>query len=254
LKERLIEVIKEVGIEGARYIEENIDLQYYYIKKLYEKIGDEENLVRLVILNSLSSYQLSSRAEEWWREFSEYFSNNKPKDVLNDYIEFLKKSRTNRRFINRKIDRMIKVRNFIKNLSLDRIYEYYNDMLKLKADLDKSLGVKKYYKTVVFSVKMFGYSCRIIFNKFIAYPFEIDIPLDNRMIKFTRRFTNKNFLEFWREVSIKSNVPPLHIDSIFWPFLGNRYLIGTYEENLGVLSKDLWKILSFLCEEVFRGF
>jgi len=76
LKEELIRVIKEIGIEGARYIEENIDLQYYYIKKLYEKIGDEEGLVKLVILNSLSSYQLSAKAEDWWKEFSEHFYNN----------------------------------------------------------------------------------------------------------------------------------------------------------------------------------
>jgi len=232
LKEELIRVIREVGIEGARYIEENIDLQYHYIKKLYERIGDEENLVRLVILNSLSSYQLSSRAEDWWKEFSDYFSINKPKDVLSDYIKFLKNSKTNRRFVNRKIERITKLKDFIKNLSIDRIYEYYNDMLKLKMDLDKNLGVKKYYKTVVFSVKMFGYSCRIIFNKFIAYPFEIDIPLDNRIMKFTRNFTDRDFLEFWREVSVKSGVPPLHIDSILWPFLTDREIRDEKLRNL----------------------
>jgi len=239
LKEELIKVIKEIGIEGARYIEENIDLQYYYIKRLYERIEDGESLVRLVVLNSLSSYQLSSRAEDWWKEFSDYFSNNKPKDVLNDYIGFLKNSKTNRRFINIKINRIIKVKNFIKNLSLDKIYEYYNDMLKLKNDLDKSLGVKKYYKTVVFSIKMFGYSCRIVFNKFIAYPFEIDIPLDNRIIRFTRNFTDRNFLDFWREISVKSRVPPLHIDSILWPFLTNREI---RDEKLKTLMEFLNRV------------
>lgn len=239
MKEELIKVIKEIGIEGARYIEENIDLQYYYIKRLYERIEDGESLVRLVVLNSLSSYQLSSRAEDWWKEFSDYFSNNKPKDVLNDYIGFLKNSKTNRRFINIKINRIIKVKNFIKNLSLDKIYEYYNDMLKLKNDLDKSLGVKKYYKTVVFSIKMFGYSCRIVFNKFIAYPFEIDIPLDNRIIRFTRNFTDRNFLDFWREISVKSRVPPLHIDSILWPFLTNREI---RDEKLKTLMEFLNRV------------
>jgi len=244
LKERLIEVIKDVGIEGARYIEENVDLQYYYIKKLYERIRDEENLVRLVILNSLSSYQLSSKAEEWWREFSEYFSNNKPRDVLNDYIEFLKNSRTNRRFISNKIGRIIRIKNFIDTLDINKIKKYYENMINLKIDLERELGVNKYSKTIVFSIKMFGYACRIIFNNFIAYPFEIDIPLDNRMIKFTRKFTNRDFLEFWREVSIKSNVPPLHVDSIFWPFLGNKHLIEIYNKNLRILEDFMRSLYS----------
>jgi len=243
LKEELIRIIRKVGIDGARYIEENIDLQYYYIKRLYEEINDEESLVKLVILNSLSSYQLSSRAEEWWKEFSEYFSKNKPKDVLKDYIEFLKNSKTNKRFINRKIERIIKMKDFINGLRLEEIYKYYYDMKKLRDDINKSLNVKKYSKTVVFSVKMFGYACRIVFKEFIAYPFEIDIPLDNRIIKFTKKFTDKNFLDFWREISFKSRVPPLHIDSILWPFLTDRKI---YDERI----KELIEFLSNILGEV----
>jgi len=235
LKDELIKVIKEIGIDGARYIEENIDLQYLYIRRLYERIGDEESLVKLVILNSLSSYQLSAKAEDWWREFSEYFD-TKPKDVLSDYIKFLKNSKTNKRFINKKIERISKLKDFINKLDIEEIYRYYRNMIKLKNDLEKNLGVREYSKTVVFTVKMFGYSCRIIFNEFIAYPFEIDIPLDSRIIKFTQRFTNSDFLGFWREVSIKSGVPPLHIDSILWPFLSNRRI---YDERLKNLIEFL---------------
>jgi len=242
LKEELIRIIRKIGIEGARYIEENIDLQYYYIKRLYEEIRDEESLIKLVILNSLSSYQLSSKAEEWWKEFSENFSRNKPKDILKDYIEFLKNSKTNKRFINRKIERIINIKEFINSLRLEKIYKYYLDMTKLRDDLNKSLNVIKYSKTVVFSVKMFGYACRIVFKKFIAYPFEIDIPLDNRIIKFTKRFTDKDFLDFWREVSVKSGVPPLHIDSILWPFLTNRKI---HDERM----KDLINFLNKIYEK-----
>jgi len=242
LKEELIKIIRRIGIEGARYIEENIDLQYYYIKRLYEEVKDEETLVKLVILNSLSSYQLSSKAEEWWKEFSEYFSKNKPRNVLMDYIEFLKNSKTNKRFINSKINRIIRIRDFLNNLSLDRIYKYYKDMKRLRDDINKSLNVRNYSKTVVFSVKMFGYACRIIFKDFIAYPFEIDIPLDNRIIKFTKRFTDKDFLYFWRDISLKSGVPPLHIDSILWPFLTDR---KTNDERI----KDLEDFISNFYEK-----
>jgi len=238
LKGELIKVIKEIGIEGARYIEENIDLQYFYIRNLYEKIRDEESLVKLVILNSLSSYQLSARAEDWWKEFSEYF-NTKPRDVLSDYIKFLKNSKTNKRFINKKIERIAKLKNFINNLNIEDIYKYYKNMIRLKEDLEKALGIKGYSKTVVFTIKMFGYSCRIIFKEFIPYPFEIDIPLDSRIRRFTQRFTNNDFLGFWREISIKSGVPPLHIDSILWPFLSNRKI---YDERLKDLIKFLNKI------------
>jgi len=238
LKEELIKVIREVGIEGARYIEEKIDLQYHYIERLHEKIKDEESLVKLVILNSLSSYQLSAKAEDWWGEFSEYFY-NKPKDVLMDYINFLRTSRTNKRFINKKIERIARLKDFINRLNLDSIYYYYKNMVKLKDDLEKNLGIKDYSKTVVFAVKMFGYSCRIVFNEFIAYPFEIDIPLDSRIRKFTQKFTNNDFLGFWREISVKSGVPPLHIDSILWPFLSNRKI---YDKRLRNLIEFLNKV------------
>jgi len=241
LKEELIRIIRKIGVGGARYIEENIDLQYYYIKRLYEEIKDEESLVKLVILNSLSSYQLSSKAEEWWKEFSEYFSKNKLKDILSDYIEFLRNSKTNKRFINKKIERIVKIKDFINSLELEKIYKYFYDMKKLRDDINKSLNVKGYSKTIVFSVKMFGYACRIIFKEFVAYPFEIDIPLDSRIIKFTKRFTDKNFLDFWREVSVKSGVPPLHIDSILWPFLTNRKI---YDERI----KELIEFLNNLRE------
>jgi len=105
-------------------------------------------------------------------------------------------------------------------------------MIKLKNDLERNLGIRKYSKTVIFAVKMFGYSCRIIFREFIVYPFEIDIPLDSRIIKFTQKFTNKDFLGFWRDISIKSGVPPLHIDSILWPFLSNREIYDNRLKNL----------------------
>lgn len=220
-KEKLIELIREIGIEGARYIEENIDLQFFAIKNLYGVNKDPEAVIKLTLLNSIVSYQLNCTGENWWIEFSNYFLEKEVKDLIEDYSNFLTNSKCNKRFLKIKLNRIKKLEKFINNLTLDKTKYYYENMVTLREDLSFYLNSDKSSKTICFTVKMFGYASRIVFNKFIPYPFEIDIPLDKRIINYTKKFTNKRFIEFWREISNLSKVPPLHIDSILWPFLND---------------------------------
>ncbi|MEM0379494.1 MAG: N-glycosylase/DNA lyase [Nanopusillaceae archaeon] len=229
-EERLIEIIREIGIEGARYIEENIDIQFFAIKKLYKNLKDPELLIKLVLLNSIVSYQINCTGESWWIEFSKYFIDKNVENIVLDYIDFLKNSKCNKRYLEVKINRINKISNFIEKLDLEKMNFYYKNMIFLRDDLSNHLKSDKSSKTICFSIKMFGYASRIVFRKFISYPFEVDIPLDNRIKKYTQKFVKNNFLEFWRKVSYKSNVPPLHIDSILWPFLNKKFNLIFFEK------------------------
>jgi DNA-(apurinic or apyrimidinic site) lyase len=75
------------------------------------------------------------------------------------------------------------------------------------------MGQKENDKTIVFSIKIFGYGLRIIGYK-IIFPFEIFIPIDNRIGKISKD------KKFWIELSKKVNIPLLHIDSIIWITMG----------------------------------
>ncbi|MEM4772875.1 MAG: N-glycosylase/DNA lyase [Nanoarchaeales archaeon] len=230
-EEKLVKIIGEIGIEGARYIEENIDFQFFAIKKLYKNVKDLELVIKLVLLNSIVSYQINCTGEKWWMEFSKYFILNKNiKNVVLDYLNFLKNSRCNKRYLNIKIKRIIKISDFIEKLDLEKIDFYYKNMVFLRDDLSSYLKSNKSSKTICFSIKMFGYASRIIFKKFIPYPFEVDIPMDSRIKKYTQRFVENNFLEFWRKISYKSGVPPLHIDSILWPFLNKKLNLKCFKK------------------------
>ena len=103
----------------------------------------------------------------------------------------------------------------------------------------KVLKVDRESKTVVFSVKMFGYAARIVLSKFNPYPMEIPIPEDVRIIKLTRKLTNERPRDFWMKIAKESNVPPLHIDSILWPLLGGARV----EEAPPELKEKLEKLI-----------
>ena len=221
---RLVEILGELGLECARLIEERVDLQFDALKNLRENLKDDGLFMKLVIANSLVSYQLSGKGEDWWWEFSKYFSDNPPAGSISKaYSEFLPNSKTNRRLVVGKTRRLERVEPFLNSLSLDDLMEYYfNGMERLRDDLARALGSKRSAKTVVFAVKMFGYAGRIAFDKFVPYPMAIEIPDDVRINTYTRRFTNEPPVSFWNRIAEKTGIPPLHIDSILWPVLGGK--------------------------------
>ncbi|ABR56441.1 DNA-(apurinic or apyrimidinic site) lyase [Methanococcus aeolicus Nankai-3] len=220
--------LKELGIESAKTIEETVDLQYHYLENLQKSLNNDELFLKLVIINALTSYQLSTTGENWWKEFSEYNWDNTIKnkekdngDLFENYILFLSNSNGNRRINNVKIKRINKIKPFLNNLPIADLENYYLNMNSFRDNLAKQLNTKKDSKTVVFAIKMFGYASRIVFKRFIPYPFEIEIPKDSRIEKYTKKFTEQNPIEFWNNISKETEIPPLHIDSILWSALGN---------------------------------
>lgn len=244
---KLKSVIKSLGIESARLIEEKIDLQYIYLKNLKERLEDDELFLKLIILNALVSYQLSTTGENWWREFSEYPWEDMPGDILEEYVKFLLNSKGNRRFLEGKIKRIYKLKYFLNTLSLESFRNYYKDMEIFRKSVAKVLNTKGYSKTVVFAVKIFGYGSRIVFKKFIPYPFTIEIPKDSRIERYTAKFAEEDVLKFWNKIALESGVPPLHIDSLLWPALGNWKVV---KESLKSLDIDLYKKIKMLIELV----
>ncbi|NPA47998.1 MAG: N-glycosylase/DNA lyase [Thermococci archaeon] len=217
-------IVGELGVECARVIEEKVDLQFRAIKRLHRAV-DTGTFLKLVIANSVVSYQLTGKGEDWWEEFSSYFSERAKRDVsiADEYERFLPASRTNRRLVSVKVKRLRRMEQFLNELSLDELRRFYfSGMEELRDAIASSLGARKDSKTVVFAVKMFGYAGRIAFGRFVPYPMGIPIPADSRIIRYTAKLTDEPPAEFWNRIAEVTGVPPLHIDSILWPVLGRK--------------------------------
>ena len=238
----IVELIRGIGIEGARFIEEHVDPQFQALLHLYEHMGNKERFAPLVIANALVSYQLSGRGEDWWWEFARYFSENPVVDFAGAYKVFLPQSRTNRRLVDVKVRRLRRAEAFLQNM---RPEEYYGNMIALQTDLARILGTKKNAKTIVFAVKMFGYAMRIATGEFRPYPMEVPIPVDSRIRKLTERLDKDNPARFWQDVAEQTRVPPLHIDSILWPALsGDPDVQDKIRRTFGNIGDELILFLS----------
>ncbi|ASJ08909.1 N-glycosylase [Thermococcus siculi] len=218
----LVRILGELGLDCARTIEEKVDLQFDALRNLRENLGNDELFIKLVVANAIVSYQLSAKGEQWWWEFSRYFSANPPGgSIAEAYSEFLPNSRTNRRIVAGKIRRLERLEPFLESLDVAALREYYfGGMERLRDDLAGTLNSKKSAKTIVFAVKMFGYAGRISFGEFVPYPMTIEIPDDVRINAYTKHFTNEPPVSFWARIAEETGIPPLHIDSILWPVLG----------------------------------
>jgi len=240
-------VIRSLGIESARTIEEKIDLQYSYLRHLKERLNNNVLFLKLIILNALVSYQLSTTGENWWREFSEYPWEDISGSILEEYVGFLSNSKGNRRFLEGKIKRIYRLKSLLNTLSFEKFKNYYNNMETFRNSIAKILNTKGSSKTVVFTVKIFGYGGRMVFNKFIPYPYSVEIPKDSRIEKYSTKFTKGDVLKFWNEVARDSRVPPLHIDSLLWPALGNWEKV---KKPLKSLDTDIYQKVKMLIELV----
>jgi len=220
---RLVEILRELGLDCAKTIEEKVDLQFDALKNLRENLKNDELFIKLVMANALVSYQLSGKGEDWWWEFSRYFSENPPSNIAEAYIQFLPSSKTNKRLVAGKLKRIERAEPFLDSLSIEELRNYYfSGMERLRDDLAEVMKAERSAKTMVFAVKMFGYAGRIAFGAFVPYPMTIEIPNDVRINAFTKRFTNEPPVSFWSRVAERTGIPPLHIDSILWPVLGGK--------------------------------
>jgi DNA-(apurinic or apyrimidinic site) lyase len=79
-------------------------------------------------------------------------------------------------------------------------------------------------KTIVFAIKMFSYWARNIFN-FNEFPKNITIPIDSRLEKLYKKYSNINSEEwvnnkevkkYYSDLSERLKIPELHLDAIVW--------------------------------------
>ncbi len=210
--------LKKYFINDAVKIEES-DRQYKALYHLYNHINDRDLYLALIISNSLICYQLSWKWEDYWEEFSDYFSNKKinKDNLLIELWVFIKQSKNNKRFIDTKIKRLDKLTIFINDLILNQ-EKYYENMLSLRNDLSKIMKQKKDAKTIVFAVKMFSYWARNIFKKINYFPEEINVPIDSRLIALFEKYKweYEDIWKFYLDLSKKLNIPELHLDALLW--------------------------------------
>jgi len=217
----LIDILSKFSIEEILYFEENFDLQYRYLRFLYKNIKNQDLFLKLIVINSLLAFQLSYKGEKFWKIFSIYFSKHND-DTYNNFLSFI--DLYNRRYKEIKIKRLNRIYNWIKDKDL---LIYKDDLVKFNSEIAKVMGQNIYDKTIVFSTKIYGYGLRIIGYK-IIFPFEIFIPIDNRIGKISK---DKNY---WIKLSKETNIPLLHIDSLIWITMGldNDKIEGIKNEEL----------------------
>lgn len=206
---------------------EELDRQFIALKNLYENIPDKKYFLFLIVVNSLVCYQLSSKGEDYWEEFSEYFINNKItiESFAFVFSDFLNWSKGNRRLLKIKIKRLEKITSLFGGFSWKEEL-FFSNLLLLRDLLCDKMWQKKDAKTIVFALKMFWYWSRIYFWKKVVFPFEISIPLDSRLEKINDKFWNKNVSAFifFDEIAKEIGVPSLHLDVVLW--LNNREILS----------------------------
>lgn len=211
----LYDKIRHLTLEDSINIEES-DRQFKALKKLHKKI-DNKYYLQLIIANSLICYQLSWKWEDYWEEFSEYFSSKNfenLEDLIESIKEFLPKSKNNKRFVRIKSKRLDKSLNILRELLWKEAF-YYKNMLTLRDLIAKNMNQQKDAKTVVFAIKMFSYWARNIFWREL-YPKEIKIPIDSRLIRLHEIYWKWEVMSFYDDVSARTWLPPLHLDPIIW--------------------------------------
>lgn len=217
--QELYELLKNYNIDDYIKFEEN-DEQFLALKSLYNNLEKNKNFFLFyIIANSLICYQLSSTWEKYWKEFSielwKYLNSWKT-DIYNFFQFFLKNSKWNKRLIEIKLKRILKLEKFLNDFIEKQEY-YYENMLILRDKLSKVMNQKKDAKTIVFAIKMFSYWARVYFGKIVYFPFDINIPIDSRIEKiFKKYWKNENIKEFYWKISKKLNIPELHLDAVLW--------------------------------------
>lgn len=217
--QKLLEKIKNISIEDAIKIEES-DLQFFALKKLFENIKNKDAYLSLIIANSIICYQLSSTWEKYWEEFSKYFSENEisKNDLIEKLWTFITNSKWNKRFVETKKTRLLKLKPFL-DIFFGNEKFYYENMDILQSILAKTMNQKPTDKTIVFAVKMFSYASRNYFQNIIHFPFTVSIPIDSRLTKLYDIYNTDENLKidnFYELLAQKTWLPPLHLDAVLW--------------------------------------
>ena len=233
------EKLSSLGLESALKIEE-VDPQFQAVKLITSKMGFGPALT-LIVLNSIISYRLSGRGEDYWNEFALYVSRaDEPKSLVEAVklvLGFLSASKINVALRASKTSRLLRA-STAKVLKPDEIARHARGLRRFAEALALSLGTKWSSKTIVFSLKMICYAHRARYERALVAPFSIPIPIDSRVAKLSwtsgvidvEGASLKKWGDVveavmskprvaqraWSAVAKKSGIPPLHLDSILW--------------------------------------
>ena len=263
----------KLGLDIALKIEE-LDPQFQAAKLITQKMSFGPALT-LIVLNSLISYRLSGRGEDYWSEFALYVSKmGEPRNLreaVKLMVNFLSNSRINVTLRRSKMMRLLKV-SMSEALEPWNITKYTRNLRGLAKALASSLKTKWTTKTIIFAMKMLCYAYRAHHGKPLIAPFNIPIPIDSRIAKLSwtsgmldiidakltrwsdvvRAVTSKPSMvqRAWSNVAKTSGIPPLHLDSILWligGFISKRH---SREEVIKAASNALSRITSKSNDEV----
>lgn len=229
--QKIYNLLKKYTLQDALNLEQQ-DLQYKSLENLFKNLQDKNLFLWLIIANSIVCYQLSSTGEEYWEEFSEnasdYFLGQiqvrfpSPMEWQSTHIitflkQFLPNSKWNKRLLEVKIKRLTKLEIFLDNF-LNKINFYTNNLVILRNELASIMNQKKDAKTIVFAIKMIMYGIDISKTNCHCEYDDISIPIDSRLTKIFEVYKEDytDIKKFYRDLSIKLNIPEIHLDAILW--------------------------------------
>ncbi len=233
------EVLKSLGLEGALRIEE-VDPQFHAVKLITSKM-DFGPALTLIVLNSIISYRLSGRGEDYWNEFALYVSKaEEPKSLVEAVklmLGFLSASKINLALRTSKTSRLLRA-STARMLEPENVVKQIRDLRGFAEALALSLRSEWSSKTILFSLKMICYAYRARYGKALIAPLSIPIPIDSRIAKLSwtagvidvegaslRGWSDvveavmrkpRTVQKAWSAVAKRCGIPPLHLDSILW--------------------------------------
>ncbi|RLE66933.1 MAG: hypothetical protein DRJ47_01150 [Thermoprotei archaeon] len=239
-RERILEVSKSLSTPRIKLFLgqlEKHDPQYHVVTNILKKIEDPFRAFTLIIAVSLVSYQLSTKGEEHWNYLETFVSKHKELSPREISLLFLEKSPSMRRLKTVKEARLQRFFKLFAPVFQEKFQRYVEDLNLFRRDLAHLLNTDPDSKTIVFSVKMFHYALEASGLKH-TLPFKIPLPADHRvcLISLTSGIIKTfdyisgfsrlaNILlsrksgevkKAWSEVSEKTGIPPLLLDTLLW--------------------------------------
>jgi DNA-(apurinic or apyrimidinic site) lyase len=227
---------------------EHQDEQFLALQKSRDIIKQYDNskkaqelFIFLTVQNALIAFQIAGSGPLRRKEFADKIKENfhilkkLQRNNTQRRYEFLINSRYNKRLYNNKrkrLDKFVQQRPDTQNF-----IPLYEDMHTLRNLLTKTMEQDPKSKTILFTIKMFGYATRIVTNKFVYYPQNIPIPVDSRLIKIhqtieekdkaktseQKKIVNQKIQSWYQTIADTYNIPPLHLDSLIRIKYRNTY-------------------------------
>jgi DNA-(apurinic or apyrimidinic site) lyase len=272
--ERLAEVLAEVPLAAIDVVEVS-DPQYLAVRDLVRRVGPPA--AALVVANALVSYRLSMPGEEYWQEFSKFFSMQGPPSSVDELLEmfarFFSVSRGNRMLHKQKLARLRRAAPVLARLLAQP--KRYRDLRLLVEELRAALGSRGDEKTIVFAAKMLHYLHRALGVEEKGLD-EVPVPIDRRMALLTytsglldaepERIMSqmrRDAVEAWMQVARRAGIPSVSLDAIVWlPAyrlerhlqLGLDHARDEYARRLVEYTRGLvkWGLARRLAEEVLH--